>query len=190
MAVVGAKIASLREAHGVSAADVAAAAGISRGYLSRLENGHQIPSLVILDAIVQQFGVGLGYLFEASSKSQVAVQKGIDKLDTQIPDEASFAYEALCTQRPHKLVDPFLATFRPNSRTKVAAHDAEYFRYVIDGRLVLHYADQQYEIQQGDSIYYDATEDHEFECLGEVAAKALTLYVKDPPFHRGSQSTS
>lgn len=189
MAAVGAKIASLREAHGLSAADVAAAAGISRGYLSRLENGHQVPSLVILDAIAQRFGVGLGYLFEARSNCQVAVQKGIDKLDNQIPDEASFAYEALCTQRAHKLVDPFLATFRPESRTKVAAHDAEYFRYLIAGRLILHYADRRYDIQQGDSIYYDASEAHELECPGEVAAKAVTLYVKAPPFSRNAQPT-
>lgn len=184
MTALGARIAQLRESHGFSAAEVAAAAGISRGYLSRLENGHQLPSLVILDAIAQQFGVAMGYFFETNSDGQVAVQTGIDAIGGELLAGSSFAYEALCVQRGHKLADPFLATFRPGTLTEISAHDAEYFRYVIAGCLILHYGDDRYELRQGDAIYYDATRPHEIECLGDVPTKAVTLYVKAPPSSR------
>ena len=45
---MGSKLAELRRLHKVSASALAEAVGISRGYLSRVENGRQVPSLVIL----------------------------------------------------------------------------------------------------------------------------------------------
>jgi transcriptional regulator with XRE-family HTH domain len=184
---IGSKLADLRALHGVSATTLAEAVGISRGYLSRLENGRQVPSLVILDAIAQKFGIELDYFFNASSTGQVAFQKAVDCTESDFPSKTTFTYEALCTRRSHKLAQPFIAFFRPHTRTQVAVHNAEYFRYVIAGRVVLHYGGERYELSPGDAIYYDATSAHEIECVSHAAARVITLFIK-PSLLAGSSS--
>jgi transcriptional regulator with XRE-family HTH domain len=164
--------------HGVSGTALAGAVGISRGYLSRVENGRQVPSLLILDAIAQKFGIELGYFFNGNSTGEVAISPAVDLAESEFPPETTFAYEALCTQRSQKLAQPFLAFFLPRTRTRVAAHNAEYFRYVIAGRLTLHYEGERYDLAAGDAIYYDSTSAHEIECVSQAPARVITLFIK------------
>jgi transcriptional regulator with XRE-family HTH domain len=181
LAAIGTKLAGLRAIHSVSAADLASRIGISRGYLSRVENGRQVPSLVLLDEIAQKFGVELGYFFNESSAGQVATHPAIDQIQDDFPPEATFTYWALCTRRSQKLAQPFLAFFRPHTRTRVAVHGAEYFRYVIDGRLVFHYEGERYTLAPGDAIYYDASSAHEIECVSDTPARVITIFAKASP---------
>lgn len=182
LVAIGSKIAELRALHGVSAETLAEAVGISRGYLSRVENGRQVPSLVILDAIAQKFGIELGTFFGASSTGQVAVHPGVDKAENSFPPKATFTYEALCAQRSHKQALPFIAFFKPGTRTRIAVHDAEYFRYVIAGAVALHYDGARYPLATGDAVYYDASAAHEIECVGRTPAQVVTLFVKRSPY--------
>jgi transcriptional regulator with XRE-family HTH domain len=175
---IGARLAELRARHGVSARALADAVGISRGYLSRVENGRQVPSIVILDRIAQRFGIELGFFFETASTGEVAAQSAIDRIASEFPPQATFVYEALCTSRSHKLAHPFLALFRPGTRTQVAIHGAEYFRYVIAGRVKFHYDGERYPLGPGDAIYYDATVAHEIEGIGDEPARILTIFIK------------
>jgi transcriptional regulator with XRE-family HTH domain len=177
---IGNRLARLRAAHGVSASALARTIGISRSYLSRIEHGRQVPSLVTLDAIAQHLGVELEYFFNTNSSGKIAVHRNANTSNGSVPDRATFSYEALCKERAHKLAQPFLAIFRPNSRTRVAVHDAEYFRYVTEGELVLHWDGQQHELGPGDAIYYDASLPHEIECVSGMPAKAITIFTKPP----------
>jgi len=175
---IGSKIARLREANGISAGVLAKTIGISRGYLSRVENGHQVPSLVILDAVVREFGLELDYFFSGSSTGEVSVHSGAGSAVTGIPPKATFSYEALCGSRRHKLAQPFVAIFRPGAVTKVAIHDAEYFRYVLEGRIIFRFKGETHDLKAGDAIYHDATAGQEIECVGKTPAKLLTIFVK------------
>jgi quercetin dioxygenase-like cupin family protein len=68
--------------------------------------------------------------------------------------------------------------FRPHTRTRVAVHDAEYFRYVLEGAIAFHYQGERHELSAGDAVYYDASAEHEIECLSDTPCKAITLYIK------------
>ena len=177
---IGNRLARLRETHGVSASALARTMGISRSYLSRIEHGRQVPSLVTLDAIAQHLGVELEYFFNTNSNGRVVVHRNADESTGAVPDRATFSYEALCKERAHNLAQPFLAVFRPHSRTRVAAHDAEYFRYILQGQLVLHWDGRQHDLAPGDAIYYDASLPHEIECVSGMPAKAITIFTKPP----------
>lgn len=166
----------------MSGSELAEKMDISRGYLSRVENGHQVPSIVLLDAIGQLLGVELDYFFSAGSDGHVVVHRNALDAAGKMPPKATFIYEALCKDRAHKLAQPFMAVFRPHTRTRVAVHDAEYFRYVIEGALVFHYQGERHEVCAGDAIYYDASAAHEIECVGDVPCKAVTLYIKPSAF--------
>ena len=62
---LGARIRSLRQTKGMSLGDLGAEIGISKGYISQLENGEDVnPTLVVLLAIAKALGTTLADLLE------------------------------------------------------------------------------------------------------------------------------
>jgi transcriptional regulator with XRE-family HTH domain len=188
--LIGAKLAKLRGSHGVSASALAEELGLSRGYLSRVENGRQVISIVILDRIAQRFGVDMEYFFSSAAGGNVVVQRGASGAAGEIHQGDTYTYTPLCAERRHRLTQPFMARFAPGTRTRVAAHDAEYFRYILDGEMALIVRGERYELRAGDSIYYDALETHEVECLGDQPCTALTIFAKRPTITVGAPSAA
>ena len=54
---MGAKVRRLRQAKGISQADLAKRAGLTRVYVTRLEAGRQDPSLSTINALARPLGV-------------------------------------------------------------------------------------------------------------------------------------
>src|SRR5271157_4585111 len=54
---VGKQIRTLREAKGLSLADIEKRSGLSRSYVSRVENGHTVPSLSTLERFAKAIEV-------------------------------------------------------------------------------------------------------------------------------------
>ncbi|MFX6645116.1 helix-turn-helix transcriptional regulator, partial [Acinetobacter baumannii] len=61
---LGNTIRELRRAHGLTIADISERADISRGMLSRIENGQTATSLDALSRIARALGVSLSALFK------------------------------------------------------------------------------------------------------------------------------
>jgi transcriptional regulator with XRE-family HTH domain len=184
---IGHRLSRLRENRGVSASELAKQMGISRGYLSRLENGRQLPSFPLLEAIGQSLGVELDYFFAKESSRAVAVHRAAGSLKGEIREDSTFTYEPLCEDRDHKLANPFIVIFTPHSRTKVSMRDVEYFhfvadvewfRYVLEGSIVMHFeGGRRYALDVGDAIYYDLSVAQEIECTSDVPARVLTIFA-------------
>jgi len=58
------RIKTLREARALSQEELAKRAGISRGYLARLETARQDPTLTTLETLAKALGVKVGRLLE------------------------------------------------------------------------------------------------------------------------------
>ena len=61
--MIGPRIRKLREQKGLSQGDVERATGMLRGYISRVEHGHTVPSLETLERFAGVLGVPLYELF-------------------------------------------------------------------------------------------------------------------------------
>ncbi len=61
---VGQRLRALRQARNLSLKAVAAATGLSIGYLSQVERGLSSPSLRVLTGVADLLGIGLGALFD------------------------------------------------------------------------------------------------------------------------------
>ena len=61
--VIGTRLRSIREEKGLSQGDVEKSTGLLRCYISRIENGHTIPSLETLERFAAAFEVPLYKLF-------------------------------------------------------------------------------------------------------------------------------
>ena len=60
---IGKRLRELREAKGLSQGDIEHGTGLARCYVSRVENGHTMPSLPLLERWAAALDVGLSQLF-------------------------------------------------------------------------------------------------------------------------------
>ena len=73
---IGARIRSLRETKGLSQGDLERATGLLRSHLSRIENGHTIPSLGNLERIAAALGMRLYEILNVDVVPEPAAQAG------------------------------------------------------------------------------------------------------------------
>jgi transcriptional regulator with XRE-family HTH domain len=69
--VIGSRIRQLREEKGLSQGDIEERTGLLRCYVSRVENGHTVPSLETLERFAAALDVQLYELFYAGEESAV-----------------------------------------------------------------------------------------------------------------------
>jgi transcriptional regulator with XRE-family HTH domain len=70
-ALIGARLRAARQAAGLTLAAVAMEAGLTKGFLSRLERDEVSPSVASLVSVCSILGIGVGQLFEAPETSLV-----------------------------------------------------------------------------------------------------------------------
>jgi transcriptional regulator with XRE-family HTH domain len=73
--LIGQRIRQLREQKGLSQGDLEAATGLLRGYISRVENGHTVPSLETLERFAAALDVPLYQLFYTAEGGPAAARK-------------------------------------------------------------------------------------------------------------------
>src|SRR5262249_17746500 len=137
---IGAQVRLLRRAHDLSVSDLAAAANISTGMLSKIENGQISPSLSTLQAIAAALAVPVTNLFAAFEErrdcSFVRADQGvvIERRGTK----AGHVYQLL----GHALggdivVEPFLITLQKDAVPYTSfRHAGVEFIYMLTGEVV------------------------------------------------------
>jgi transcriptional regulator with XRE-family HTH domain len=116
---IGLKIRELRKKRGWTAGDVEHATGMHRAYISRIENGHTIPSLETIERFAATFDVPLTEIFGSPS--------GRGKTRPARPNAKSPLLNLLATHnhelndRDRKILLALARTVAKMSRLKVAA---------------------------------------------------------------------
>ena len=118
---LGNTIRDLRQQHGLTIADVANLAGISRGMLSKIENAQTATSLENLARLAQALGVSLATLFKSydlrAGNAQL-VKSGEGMEVVRRGTKRGHTYHLLAyDQGPKKTFEPFLITIDHESET-------------------------------------------------------------------------
>lgn len=73
---------------------------------------------------------------------------------------------------------PFLVTVEPNdSEIILNSHPGQEFNLVQEGRLLLHISEKEILLEQGDSIYFDATIPHGVKTMDNQKARFLAIIL-------------
>jgi transcriptional regulator with XRE-family HTH domain len=95
--VIGQRIRQLREMKRLSQGDIEETTGLLRCYISRVENGHTVPSLETLERFAAALGVPLYMLFYEDGNTpetpKLTARKSLEELvgsETEESSEASF----------------------------------------------------------------------------------------------------
>jgi transcriptional regulator with XRE-family HTH domain len=173
------KIQSLRKSRDVTLDQLAKMTGLTKGYLSQIENATKTPPFSTLDKIAYALGVDITYFFVDSKNEQVDA-----KITVVEPEERKrvapgglrrgYGYESLAYKKAGKNMEPYLITVDSQGRGSFK-HDGEEFLFILEGTLEFSFGGEKYILKPGDSIYFDSGIEHSGHALGDEKVKMLCV---------------
>ena len=180
---LGSKIRELRLNKNYTLQDVAAKTGLSKPFLSQIENDHVVPPVATLLKLARAFNVSLAHFFQDEVGSdKIAITRHnerirVEKRPHHRKGEVNYVYEALETKKTNKQMEPFFVEFpvQDTSEMVFMNHDGEYFLHDHEVKLQFRSVDRVDVLESGDIIYLESDLTHSFRCLGEKAARAIVV---------------
>lgn len=179
-AFLGAALKRHRLSQHLTIQDVSDASEVSRGMLSRVENGQATPSLDALSRICQALGVSLGGVFkdfDAIEGAATFIPKGEGMDVARRGTRRGHAYELLSyDQGPKKRFEPFLVTLDDESEAFPSfQHAGTEFMYMLKGRIEYRHGRNTYTLRPGDALTYDGNIPHGPERLLSLPIQFLSI---------------
>jgi transcriptional regulator with XRE-family HTH domain len=179
---LGNVIRELRLKDNLTIAEVAAQAGISRGMVSKIENGQVSTSLETLSKIAQALGVSLAHLFRhynMPSGGAQLVKNGEGMEVVRRGTRRGHTYHLLAyDQGPKKTFEPFLITMDDASEVfPTFEHPGTEFIHMLKGRIEYRHGQQTYMLEPGDSLTFRGDIPHGPERLLELPIHFLSIII-------------
>jgi transcriptional regulator with XRE-family HTH domain len=179
---IGSKLRHLRLRKSMGLVELGKHTGLSPALLSKLERDRMYPTLPTLLRIAMVFSVGLDYFFNPEPKAVLEIVRKKDRLrfpDSPVARKVAYYFESLDFPVPNRALNSYFAEFEPigEEKRRFHEHPGIEFLYVLSGRLELSAGEDQHELAEGDSIYFDSTVPHGYRRIGSKRTTALVVTV-------------
>jgi quercetin dioxygenase-like cupin family protein len=176
---IGLRVASLREMCEISATEMAEKLEISEDDYIAFEHGEYDFAISTLNNIALILGVDILDIISGESprlSTCTVVKKGKGFVVNRNP---GYEFSHLAYTFKDKKAEPFLVTIEPNGNPPVMdEHEGQEFDYVLSGQMMLYIGDICYELNEGDSAYFNSTIPHAHKVIGESPAQFIALVLK------------
>jgi transcriptional regulator with XRE-family HTH domain len=177
---IGSKVRRLRLQKKLGLVQLGEHTGLSPAMLSKIERGHLFPTLPTLLRIALLFGVGLDHFFSKDSDQPIhAVVRKADRI--RLPDTAgrtSPAYRFESLDYPvsdRKLNGYYVEIEAEEEPSEPHEHPGAEIIYVLRGKLVVNLEGQDFELGEGDSMYFDSSHAHSYRRQGQASCAAVVV---------------
>lgn len=157
---IGIQIRAFRKRNGLKVTELAEAAGVSIGMLSKIENGQISSSLTTLQSLAKALNVPITLLFSAFEErrdcSYVSAGTGvtIQRRGTKAGHQYSLLGHVLGGDI---VVEPYLITLAEDAVPYTAfQHEGTEFIYMLTGEVIYAHADREYHLSSGDALLFDS----------------------------------
>ena len=176
-ATLGAALRRLRKAHGLTLQQLASRCGLSQPFLSQLENGKAMPSLMALHYVAQALETTAHSLLQPQERLDISLVRHGEGETYQLVEGASVRF---LTRGGSHLMEPNEVEFEPGAGTVNAGHEGEEVIYVLDGCLRVELeGSEPVELSLGDVLIYPAMTPHTMTAAGQAGCRFLV--VTSPP---------
>ncbi len=164
--------------------ELANKSGVTKGMISQIENGRSIPSLPVLLKIIASLDIAINDFFAdmvADAKDEpVIIRKQEQYEDFQKEDAIGFFYRRILVQNvPTATVDFVLLTLEPGATRPLVQTAALEFKYIISGQVEYEINGQNFQLSEGDSIFFNGMMPHVPRTLGDAPSIMLIVYFFD-----------
>lgn len=165
MTDVHSRIRTLRRQQKRTLKEVALACGFTESLLSKIESGKTSPPLATLARIASALGVGLSDLLDDSrAASTVSIPAAVLEGRALTRTAKGYGFHVLGAERTGKIMQPFLFVAEKGGvKPGLLSHSGEEFVYVLEGQMSYRVGTTTYTLGPGDSLYFDAEEEHDLE---------------------------
>lgn len=178
---LGAQIRLLRRRQDLSVSDLASAAGISLGMLSKIENGQISPSLTTVQSLATALTVPISSLFASVEERQDCsfVPSGRGVNIERRGTKAGHNYQLLGhLPRGDVVVEPYLITLHENASPYTSfSHAGTELIYMLEGELTYRHGGEIYHLRPGDTMMFDSGAQHGPEQLLKHPMSYLSIII-------------
>lgn len=172
---LGSRLRQLRTKRRLGLAEVAAAAGISVGFLSAIERSQMSASIGTLRRLARYYRTKILDFFDPAESNPRLVRPATRK----VLDAGPGVHMELLAWG-NTVMEPHLFRIKPNAGSGESyAHEGEEFLFVLRGELKISLAGEEYHLKRGDSFYFESATPHHWRNPGP--AETWLLWVNTPP---------
>lgn len=166
---LGERIRELRRKQDLTLEGLAEQSGVSRAMISKVERGEKNPTIVVTAKLAEAFGLTLSQLVGVEEQKRVAVVSREERMVITDPN-TGFERQLLSPTFEKRAVE-FIRNVVPESSTSGSfpPHKRGVEEYIVveSGRLKAVLEDQEYVLEEGDSVYFEADITHRFDNIGQ-----------------------
>lgn len=178
MKEIAQRLHGLRDALDMTMADMADKTGISESQYAQYESGDVDIPMNFLCQVSQVFKVDTSVLIsgdEAHAQSYFVTRKG---RGISVERSKAYKYRDLAGGFKNAKATPFLVTVEPNDNPiHLNTHPGQEFNLIEKGSLLLEIDGKEIVLEEGDSIYFDATKPHGMKALNNEKARFLAIIL-------------
>ena len=173
------RLKGLREIMDVSVEEAARVCGITTEQYAAYETGDIDIPVGVLHSMAKEYNFELTTLIsgnEPHMKSYFLTKKG---KGLSVDRRSDYKYQSLAFGFANRKADPFIVTITPEETKEIHfnSHPGHEFNYVIEGSMKIVVDGKEMQLDEGDSLYFDATKQHGMQALNNAPARFLAIII-------------
>lgn len=183
MIKISQRVRELRRRQGFTVEQLAVKSGLSKAFISRLENFRINPSIKALNRIAVALGVPMGEFFAIEQQSPsyvIGKLRDGEHIDRDDGNRFGIKYQALAFSKTDRKMNPFLIEYTPATEQRdYLRHGSDEFFVLLEGTIDFYIGDASdcRRMVAGDTIYLGSNLPHKVRLAdGCVYAAALSIY--------------
>ncbi len=179
----GEKLRMVREKKGYTLKTVATSAGVSESLVSQIERNRVSPAIDTLLALADVLDINPEFLFEEFRRSRPV--KIVRTSERRMRQEDKVVYEELANpveKNGSYAMESYMITIPPGEHTHHGSygHLGQEVGYILEGKAIFKYENEEYELEAGDSISFSSSAPHTL-LNASNSAQLKALWVVNPP---------
>ncbi|MRG85941.1 helix-turn-helix domain-containing protein [Salinibacillus xinjiangensis] len=170
---IGTKIRAIRNRKKITIAQMCEGTGLSKGFISNVENNNTSPSIHTLNTIASFLGVPLPYLLLEKKQQMRVIRKDSRRTSTF----NGLKIEHLTSKGGLRMM---MVEFPPGATIgEPHAHEGEESHLVLEGKILAEQGEDSVIVEAGDSFSWNASVPHFVKNIGEEKAVVLISIYSD-----------
>jgi transcriptional regulator with XRE-family HTH domain len=166
---LGDRVRELRRGRGLTLEELAERSGVSRAMISKVERGEKNPTLVVAAKVAEGLEITLAELLGTEERRKIIVVPRERRMVMRDP-ETGFERQLLSPSLGRRAVE-FIRNIVPRESTsgEFPPHRRGVEEYVVveKGRLRAIIGGEEYLLEEGDALYFEADVSHRFDNAGD-----------------------
>ncbi len=174
---IGEKIKDLRLASELTQEELADRAGLTRGFISQLENEQSSIQIDSLADILAALGVSLSDFFSYQAETQVVFSPSER---VALDSKGASVFELMVPGSTNNIMDPILIELNAGEKLEQQSSlPGEQFGFVLKGSVNLRLGSKSYDVKKGYCFYFESNRVHQISNITDRTAQLL--WVASPP---------